>query len=393
MGVNITRAVGQLNRTTPTDDAVVCMVFSGAAVATKIALAQPVQIFGTAGLETFGITNANNPVAFRDITDFYSAAGEGAEFNFMLVSDTTLLADICNVANAFAKKLLDFVEGRGVILLVNVKRAVGYELTLLTGLDADVWGAVTKMQALAVSYQNANLPFVGILPGLGFAAANVATLPLRSTLANDNVAVSFACEKADGFISMGLLAGCLAARQVHRNLGRVLDGKVADTGFYPDLSSVIALKDSSNSITDKGFIQFIKIAGISGYFFNDDPTLTSLSSDYSSISWNRVINKAHRIAYTALIKKQNDDVDIDVNTGKIESSVISDWESDVESAIRAQMMKTDTNTVKEISGVKCSISADSDIVNDQVDAVITIVRKGQAKTINVKIGFGETLPS
>ena len=119
--------------------------------------------------------------------------------------------------------------------------------------------------------------------------------------------------------------------------------------------------------------------------------MTSLSSDYSSISWNRVMNKAQRIAYDVLVEKQNDDVDADQSTGKIESTLVSDWESDVENAIRDQMMKVSADKQKEISGVKCSIDPESDIVNDEISGTLTIVRKGQAKTINVKIGYAASI--
>ena len=119
--------------------------------------------------------------------------------------------------------------------------------------------------------------------------------------------------------------------------------------------------------------------------------MTAVDSDYSSISWNRVINKAHRIAYDVLSDKSNDDVDIDPITGKLETSVVSDWESDVETAIRNNMIKVSNTKTKEISGVSCFVDPDSDIVNDQIDATLSIVRKGQSKTINLKIGYTTTV--
>lgn len=391
MSVNIVRATGQLKRTEPTEDNVVCMVLSGVAVAGKIALGEPKQIFSTEALATLGITLATNPLAYQEILDFYAKAGEGAELNFMLVVNTTSLTNICDKANDLGKKLLDSVNGRGVIFLVNKIQPGGYTPTITNGLDNDVNTAVTKLNEMAAAYQLQNIPFVGVLPALGFTKATMATLPLRSTFTNDYVALNSWCNANAGVVSMGQLAGWLTRHQVHQNVGRVASGKVSDTAFMPDGTEAKELKYDWVSLNSKGLLIPIKIGGKSGYFFYDDPTLTATSSDYSSISWNRVINKAQRIAYDSLIEKQNDDVDIDPNTGLIESSLISDWESDVENAVRKQMMAVSSIKKKEISGIKCSINPASDIVNDKIDASITIVRKGQAKQIDVKIGYAVTI--
>ena len=393
MGININRKKGQLNRSEPTEDKVICLVMSGAAVAGKLALSECKQIYGSDALTTLGITEANNPVAFRDISDFYAKAGEGSELNFMLVSDTTSLANICDKANAIAKKLLDFTEGRAVVLLVNKKLPAGYEMTVTNGLDADVWAAVTKMQEMADDFQKRNMPFVGILPAIGFDFDTLANLPARSTLSNDFVALSAFCEKSNGHISMGVLAAWIAKHQVHQNIGRVKSGKVTDTGYFPDgtQANETAVVNARTALDAKGIIFPIKIAGKTGYLFNDDPCLTATSSDYSSISWNRVINKAQRISYGVLVEKLNDDVDVNAETGKIETGLASDWESDVEGAIRSQMMTASGNRVNEISGVKCTLDPNSDVVNDVIDAELEIVRKGQAKTINLNIGYAVSL--
>lgn len=391
MSVNITRATGQLKRTEPTEDNVVVMVISGAAVAGTIALSEPKQIFSSDALVTLGITAVNNPLAYQDILDFYAVAGEGAEFNFMLVVDTTSLTDICDNTKDLGKKLLDAVDGRAVLFFVNKINPEVYVPIIAGGLDTDVNTAVTKLNAMAAAYQLQNIPFVAFLPALGFAKTAIADLPARSTLTNDYVALNAWCNKADGVVSMGQLAGWLTTLQTHQNAGRVVSGKVSDTAFMPDGTAPKDLKYEWETLASKGLLFPIKIGGKSGYFFKDDPTLTTISSDYSSISWNRVINKAQRIAYDVLVEKQNDDVDVDQTTGKIESTLVSDWESDVENAIRVQMMTVSGIKQKEISGVKCSIDPGSDIVNDQIDATIRIVRKGQAKTINVKIGYTVSL--
>ena len=391
MSVNIIRATGQLNRVNPTEDNVICLIMSGAEVAGKLALGTKYQIFSTDALATLGIDAATNPLAYQDILDFYAAAGEGAELNIMLYSDITSLEDVCNTAMALAKKLLDSVEGRGVILIVNKKAPDHYVPNIVTGLDDDVNKALVKMNALAKEYQLQNIPFVGILPAYGLSFDTVADLPNRSTLNYDYVALNAWCNKNDGIISQGQLAGWLTTLQVHQNAGRVASGKVGDSAFMPDTKNAKLFKYLWPQLLTKGIMCPIKIVGKSGFFYNDDPTMTPTSSDYSSVSWNRVINKAQRIAYGVLVEHQSDDVDVDPGTGRIESSLLSDWEGDVENAIRTQMMPRTGIKKSEISGVKCTIDPNSDIVNDQIDATLTIVRKGQAKIINVKIGYSATV--
>ena len=387
--VNITRAIGQLGRTQPTDDAVICMVLSGVAVSGKIALGSPTQIYGTAALNTLGITNGNNPLAFKEINDFYAKAGEGAELNFMLISDATSLTTICDKTQDLARKLIDFTNGRAVIFIVNKKVPTGYTATITSGLDADVWAAITKANELVELYAAENTPIVVALPALGFAIANIAAMPDRSTLSNDSVAVNAFCETNNGIPSMGILAGWLAKHQVHQNIGRVASGKISDTAFLPDATAAnaTAVKNARTALENKGLLFPVKIGARSGYYLNDDPTMTAINSDYSSISWNRIINKAIRIANDKLVERLNDDVDLDPITGKIDSSVASDWESDVEAAIRNLMIKVSGSKKAEISGVKCTVDVNSDIVNDKVDASVSIVRKGQSKIINLKIGY------
>ena len=385
--VSLPRQNGQLNLTVPSDDAVILLIIGGGN--DNIDFYEPNQIFGMADLEAFGINPTDDPLIYGEIAAFYDKAGEGAELNFMVVdAEEDSLQTICDKTQAtMAKRLLDFTQGRAVVLLVNTPKHSG---TIVNGLDQDVWAAATNLNAMAVDYDNENIPFVGILPGIGFTKETKANLPVRTTLTNDYVAINLACNTDTHVISMGTLAGWIATLQVNQNIARVKSGKVSDTGFFPDGTSVMDLKDSLGAIHDKGYIFYRKVGQKSGFFYNDDPTATKPTSDYSSISWNRVINKAKRIAAPILLEKLNDDVEIDSTTGKIESTVASDWESDVETAIRASMMKASGTKVKEISGVKCTVSVDSDIANGNIDGTLNIVRNGQAKNIAIKIGYTTT---
>lgn len=389
--VNITRAVGQLKITNPSEDAVFLLCTSGVAVAGKIALGECKQIFSTDELPALGITLADNPFAYRDIMDFYEKAGNGAELNFMLFSNTTTLKDVCDVQLNVGKKLVDFTGGRAVVLFVNIKRASGYTATIENGLDKDVNDAVTKAQALCVAYQLLNIPLIVVLPALGFTAATIAAMPMRTTLSNDYVALNSWCLAADGAVSQGMLAGWLTKFQVHQNIGRVLSGKVADSAFMPDGTPASTLTYQWDTLNNKGMLIPIKRQGKSGFYFKDDPCLTAISSDYSSISWNRVINKVQRLVAAELTNKLNADFDVNPTTGKIESSLISDWQGDAENAVKSQMVNVAFPKVPEISGIRVLIAADSNVLANSMDVTIDVVRKGQVKTFNCKIGYQATI--
>ncbi len=390
MGINITRATGQLQRFEPTEDAVILLITSGVAEG-DLALLETKQLFSLDDLVNLNVTEANNPTLYRDVKDFYTLTGPGAELNIMVLSDTTTLEDICNPTKNNAKKMLDDVDGRGVVLMVNIKRPVGYTATITDGLDADVWAGVSKMDLLAKQFQTDNVPFAGILPALGFAKANVANIPLRNTRTTENVLVFAGCEKADNHISMGVLAAWIAQHQVHQNVGRVASGKVVDTAFYPDGTKADEMRYQWKQLNDKGIVQLVKVRGKAGYFFYDDPMMTAKSGDYSSLSWIRTIIKVQRITATKLTDLLNEDVDINPVTGKPDSTLLSDWESMVEKEIRSQMIDVPLIKKKEISGISVQIDPDSDILNDQIDATINVVRQGQVKTFNVKIGYVQTL--
>ena len=392
MGLTITRAQGQLNLTTPTEDAVICMVMSGSAVSGKLTLGVPYQIFGTDNMRSLGITIGNNPLAYKDITEFYAAAGEGAELNIMLVANTSTFENICDPNFNLGKVLIDSTDGRGVVFLVNIKRANGYTPTLVDGLDEDVYNGIAKMQVLGDMYDNdLNIPFVGVLPAHGMDKDTLGDLPARSTLSDDYCAVNGYCTTNDGVVAMGLLAGWIAKHQVHENVGRVASGKVSNAAYFPDGTPAKDLRNAAEAINAKGILFPVKVGNKSGYYFKDDPTHTSLTSNFSSISWNRTINKAKRIAAAVLLDKLNDNVEENPTTGKIESSVLSDWESDVENPIKNQMMRATATRKKEISGVKCTVDPDSDILNNEVSASLNIVRQGQAKNIVVSIGYVATI--
>ncbi|HNP24620.1 MAG TPA: DUF2586 family protein [Panacibacter sp.] len=387
--VNITRSNNNLGRTVNTTDNVFAMLLSGAAVASKIALGEAKLFTSIDDLTTYGITSSNNALAFAEITAFYSLAAAGTKLWVMLYANTSLLATVCDKDSGAIRTLVDSTSGELDGVFVNKVLPGGYTISLTEGLDDDVWNAVTKLQALCEDFGSRNLPFFAVVPGFGFLKANAGTMRDLNTMTKNQVAINLGSDVVGGKPAIGALAGWLADNEYYHNAGRVASGSVLDAAYFMDGTAADS-KDIVNNLGtlhDRRYIFFRKFNGKSGFYFNDDPTACSVTDDFSSISWNRVANKAQKLAYSVLVEKLNGDVDTDPISGGIARSLVSDWEGDVEAAINNAMTKKGA-----ISAVKCIIDPDQvNLTTDSMDATIQIVRKGQAKTINVAIGYVPTI--
>lgn len=381
--VNITIANGQLGRVAGTDDGVAGLLVSGTAT-TKLALSTPVQLFSFDELAAHGITEVNNPLAYKDVKAFYDQAGEGAELWLMMVSDAVLLEDICDETESYLKKLLDAASGRIRIAAVNRVVPEEYEAIITEGLDSDVIAALAKLETMAGHYAQYYKPFRALLPALGFVKANVATLKDLKAGDDNHVALVLGADTSDGGVAMGLTLGRLAAIPVQRNIARVKDGDVGLTAaYFPDGTPTQELEASWDSIHDKGFVFFRRIYGRNGYYFTDDPTATADTDDYCFIARGRVIDKALVIAYTTFVTELNEEIPVDAVSGKVSPALIAAWKTDIEQALGINM------TAKgEIVKAECYIDPNQNILStDKIYVKIMITPVGYAKTIEITLGL------
>jgi hypothetical protein len=387
--IKFNRKNGQLKRVQPTTDNVFALALSGVAVPGKIALNEGRLITSIEDLDTLGITLANNPLAFTEVTNFYAKSEAGTKLWITLFSDAMLLADICNKNTGVARNLLLAAGGeiRGIYL--NKTLPAGYTSTMTDGLDADVWNAVASLQALCEAFGDDNTPLYGVLPAIGFDITNLDTLRDLNTMNANRVAILAGADASNGKFAMGTLAGWRAKQEIHQNIGWVGLGAVLEKAWLGNNMPADdpSIKSKLDTLHDKRYIFFRKIPNKSGHFFNDDPTATKVSDDYSSISWNAVINKAQVLAYNSLVDHLNEEVEVDETTGLISPILAADWEGNVERAVISQMRQTG-----QISGVRCRIDVvRSNLAADQISATLEIVRKGQAKYITIDIGYTPSL--
>jgi hypothetical protein len=388
-GVKINVLNGQLGRVALTDDSVMGLIGAGVAVVEGIQLSEPRQIFALKDAEDLGIDEAydteNEVNIWKQIRDFYAVAGTGAELWIMIVSNATLMADIVDNTGAVAPALLDAAEGRIRMLGVTMDHDTNYEAAYTNGFDDDAYAAAVAAQNLVNDYAARNIPIRVLVEGRDFQGDPTTLTDLREGSQNGVGVVLDGLEAESIAAAVGRALGKFASIPVQRNIGRVKDGDLNIPNAY--LSDGNPLEDLSEgqwgAIHDKGFIFLRKFNGRSGYYYNDDPAATVITDDYSALARGRVIDKAHRIAYTTYVGEILDDLEVDPDSGQLNPAVIKSYQALIENAIEANMLNT-----QEISGVSVRIDPAQDVLStDKVQLKLNIIPKGYGKNIEVDLGF------
>jgi hypothetical protein len=393
-GVKIEILNGSLGSVPSTSDGIAGMILSGIAVTSKIALNEPKQLFSLADAVTLGLDAAydttNELDVYFQIKQFYDEAGTGSELWIMIVAQTVLMAtmvDKTSITNAV--KLLNAASGTIRLLGVNRTPTDAYTAVIETGLDDDVWDALTNAQALAEEYALKMQPFRAIIAGREWSGVAGSLLDLHTKDTN-RVAIALTGQ-GDGIVNanIGIVLGRLASIPVQRNIGRVKNGALQLTDAY--LTDGNPIEDSINaleSIHNKGYIIFRRFEGKSGYYFNDDPTAAPLTDDYASIARGRVIDKAMLLAYITYVEEVNDDVEINTD-GTLPAGYVKSLQAKIENVINTTM-----TAESEISSVLCVINPLQNILaTNKLIISISIIPKGYTKTIEIELGFNNPLNS
>jgi hypothetical protein len=385
-GVSVNVTNGNLGLVAGTEDGVAGLIGSGVAIVGGIQLNTPTQIFSVKDAEDLGFGEGvgENPEMYAQIVDFYNAAGQGAELWVSVISDVTTMADICDINNEMAKKMLDAAEGRIRLLVVTRTPDGDYVPTFDDGLDDDVTAAMVKAQALAEAYAAQFKPVRIILDGRDYQGVIGDLLDLKQST-NNRVAIVIGAGAAGAASAAALLAGRLAQVPVQRNPGRVKDGDVGLlAAYFTDGSTVESLSEAEwSAIHNKGYIFLRKFNGKNGYFWSDDPTATGDDDDYSSLARGRVIDKAIVIAARTYTEELLDDIEVDSSTGQMQAGVIKSYQAAMKKAIEANMLVSG-----EISGVDVVIDPKQDVLStEQVAVSLEIIPKAYSKSIKVDLGF------
>ena len=324
---------------------------------------------------------------YKHIKEFYDASGTGAELWVYGIADSVSMPDFADKTKAHAPALLNGAKGNIRLLAISQIHKAGETAT--NGVAKTANDTVAKAQELATERAGQNQPLQIILDGKGY-TGTVADLKNYKSAGNTNVNVSMLVAGTGGKnASVGLLLGTLAKVPVQRNVARVKNGALPiATAKLTDEKDVETLSDAVlGAIHDKGYIALRTYRGRSGFYFTDDPTLSSNTIDRKSIGLSRVISKAMVIAFVTYTAEIGDEVAVDSATGYLAPVVVKNLEGSVLSALKTQMKDTE-----EIVDVGVTVDEKQDIqTSGKVEIQLRLVPFGYFKQIIVNLGFAKKI--
>lgn len=379
---------GGLGATSVSEDNIAGIIVSGVAVAGKFALGEVFSVFSLSEAEAKGITQAydttNVTTAHKNIKDFYSQAGEGAELFVMVVANTVTLTQMADLTNEYAKKILATGQGRIKLLAISRSPDIAYSPTITAGIDPDVITAVTKAQELVVQEQAYYRPVQILIEGRAF-DGNPSTLHDLRAGTQNRVSIVLGNDTPLKQTLIGLALGTLASVSVQVNMGAVKNGELGLTNVYLTNTAHINTFNEGQLgiIYDKGYIFPRKHVGLNGYFWVDDSTCTALTDDYAYISRCRVIDKVYRIVRTTYLTDLLDNILVDEDTGKIPAAILKSFQAKIERSIDTQMTAN-----SEISGISAFVDPTQDIIaTNEIKIRVDITPVGYARKFTITIGF------
>ena len=386
--VNITLVNGQLGTTLQTNDGVTGMVLTGQSETGGYTEGTPILVTGLDSLVSQGISEDGNAFAYRQVSEFYDEAGEGALLYLMLVPDTIRVNQMADHSNANgAKKLLDFAQGKIKLLGimtddVAVAAAAGSPITVTNSLNADVYTAATNMALTGSDYFSAQKPFRAIIGGTSYSGTASGLTDITAGTTNNRTAILIGDTQSDAYACLGLLLGRLASVPVMRKVSRVRTGAMSNTAAYLGTTSLETSAGTQSVIASKGFITWWTYPNVSGYFFSGDDTFSAVTDDYHFLARGRVIDKVHVLAYTTFVQEVDDEVPVN-SDGTLDAGFCK-W-------LSQQIINQVDNTMtanREISSVDCFIDPTQNILStNQLNVVVKITPVGYASDIEITLGF------
>ena len=231
--VTINLENGNLGRIAQSDDGVAGLILTGAAVSDKLALNEVYLINSSRDIARLGITAENNPLAHKELTAFYTETGDGAELYLLVVSEATLLSQMCSIEEGSPlKKLITYAKGR--IRLVGINRLPPDEYsadTTDTGIDKDAVTAATAAQSVGESFARKVMPFRCLIPAAGWDGKTDKLYKPREGSTN-RVGFVMACDdQANKTAAIGQMLGRAARISVNQSLARVKSGAITAEGW------------------------------------------------------------------------------------------------------------------------------------------------------------------
>ncbi|MBS7234070.1 DUF2586 family protein [Flavobacterium psychroterrae] len=400
-GVDIEFQNGQLGTVLNRPDGVFGVLASAVAVSTTFLLEKDYEVKSMLDVAALGILpSVGNYRLYKFLEEFYNEVGNGTALWIMGFANTKKVSDFftpdVTTQKTPAEKLLDAANGAISGLFVSFDPSVAYVATIETAIDADVLLALPKAQLLGENYtKNEYAPFFVYLEGYAFSGDKFTLVDLTTKEYNRVGVMIGDSQKRTGAVpskgaALGILAGRLASNSVQVNPGRVKDGAIkSTTAFIVDVP--VQLYDVG-SLHDKGFVTLRNHKRKSGYYFSDGPLACAPDDDYHFIPQRRVIDKAYRLAYDALVEFTLDDLDVN-NNGTLQALSGSIIEQAVIAKIFSEMsvegeLSYDPSDSSD-KGVICKVDLTQNITSTSTIKIkqLQVRSKAYARFIDVPLGF------
>ena len=382
--IKISYMNGQLGTVGESPDGLFAIVCVATAVESKFVLKKGYSVRSMADVADLGITKDNNAQLYKHLEDFYNEAENGTEVVLFGVPESEALTAVLNKDTGSARDLITSMNGKLRGLFVSGAPVEAGEGSIAES----VTDAMPVAQALA-EWATADLyaPIFVILEGTGYAGS--AEVPDLSEQAYNRVGVILGDTTANsGGACLGTLAGRLSQIPVHRNVGRVRDGALYPPVMYLGDREVGEASSLVAGLYDKAYITPRTYVGKSGYFFADDRLACKSTDDYAHITNRRVIDKAYRIAYDALLEYMLDEIEVNED-GTMQTGVIKAWQQSVENAINRSMTAAgELSSGDSGEGCECYIDEKQNVLaTSKVEVVLRVRPYAYARYIDVQLGF------
>ena len=382
--IKISYMNGQLGTVGESPDGLFAIVCVATAVESKFVLKKGYSVRSMSDVADLGITKANNAQLYKHLEDFYNEAENGTEVVVFGIPAEEELTAVLNKDSGSARDLITAMNGKLRALFVSGKSGNAGE----DGLAESVFDTLPVAQALAEwATEDLYAPMFVILEGIGYAgSADVKSL---SEEAYNRVGVVLGDDVQNSTgACLGTLAGRLSQIPVHRNVGRVRDGALYPPGMYLGDREVGEASSLVAGLYDKAYITPRTYVGKSGYFFADDRLACKSTDDYAHITNRRVIDKAYRIAYDALLEYMLDEIEVNED-GTMQTGVIKSWQQSVENAINRSMTAAgELSSGDSGEGCECYIDAKQNVLaTSKVEVVLRVRPYAYARYIDVQLGF------
>lgn len=376
---------GQLGTVGESPDGLFALVCGAAAVTKKLELGKAYTLHSFDELATLGVTAENNLRLYKHVQDFYTEAEEGTKLVIYPVDKAKTFTELCDKDTGVIKELIMAANGalRGIFVAGD-----GREATVTTnGLDNDLFTALPKAQQLA-EWATVSLyaPLFIILEGSGYKGGVVKDLH-KETYNRVGVLIGDTVKASEG-AAVGLMAGRLATLPVQRNIARVKNGALKPIAMFLGEKPVEENASAVSDLYDAGYITPRKYVGKSGYFFTDDRLACEQTDDYAHITARRTIDKAYRIAYTALLELMMDELAVN-DDGTLRHGIIMAWQQMMENAVnRAMTAAGELSADENGAGCKAYIDPKQNVLStSKIELVLKVRPFGYARYVDVKLGF------